>query len=82
MDPEFQKQLKRARRLSEAELYRQMATTADWAPLHVAADVELTRRESRRAFWRHDVWTWLAVFIALTSLSLSVLSLFRTLHSE
>jgi hypothetical protein len=74
MDQQLIAPMARARKLSTIELRQDMASQQKWSPMHLAAENELARRESRKAFWRKDLWTWVAVAISLISLALSGLT--------
>ena len=78
MDPALQTQIDRARTLPDAELHQQMGAYIPSSNQHVAAKVELGRRESHRAFWRKDIWTWIAVAVSIASLTVAVVAFIRT----
>lgn len=65
---DYETAIKKARSLPDFELHRQVNTIIPMAEEHIAAKLELERRERGRRFWRQDLVAWLALGLAITSL--------------
>ncbi len=65
---DYEAAIKKARSLDDFELHRHVDTLIKGNVEHIAAKLELERRERHRRFWRQDLVAWLALFLAVLSL--------------
>jgi hypothetical protein len=65
---DYETAIKKARSLSDFELHQQVNTKVPMAEEHIAAKLELERRERCHRFWRQDLVAWLALILAIISL--------------
>lgn len=56
----------------DKELRVRVASKSPASMAHIFAKMELERRERRKSFWRKDIVPWIAIFISLVSLSLTI----------
>ena len=69
---DLQEAQKRARGLSRAELHYELNDHVKISPEHIAARVELDRRERRAAFWGKYFVAWLALGLSVIALVVSL----------
>ena len=65
--------LKVARKMTDFELHQMVNTKMPQSELHIAAKVELERRERRHRFLNQYLVAWLALGLAVLSLVVSFL---------
>ena len=70
---DYKTAVKKARSLPDFELQRQVSTLIPMAEEHIAAKLELARRERRSGFWRQHLVAWLALGLATISLAITIL---------
>jgi len=70
---DFNAVIRQARSLPDAELLRRVHSLTPQAEEHIAAKLELERRERKRRFWRQDLVAWLALVLAVISLIVSAM---------
>lgn len=63
--------LEKARRLSDFELHMSVNSKIQMSEEHIAAALELERRERNCRFWHQDLVAWLALVLAIFSLVVS-----------
>ena len=68
---DFQSAIRKARSLPEFELHLLVNTKIPMAEEHIAAKLELDRRDRNRRFWRQDLVAWLALVLSVVSLIVS-----------
>lgn len=68
---DFQSAIRKARSLPEYELHLLVNSKIPGAEEHIAAKLELDRRERKRRFWRQDLVAWLALVLSVLSLFVS-----------
>jgi len=62
---------------TDLELLELIKTKTPTSDLHIEATHELERRKDLRTFWRKDIVAWIALFVALGSLVVSIIALNR-----
>ena len=60
------------REATDEELHRRLGAYVPDSDRFTAAKVELERRERMRGFWRRDIVAWLALFLSVVSLVVSI----------
>ena len=66
--------LKKAGGLSDFELHMAVNSKIQMFEEHIAAKLELERRERKHRFWRQDLVAWLALGLVIISLVVSALT--------
>lgn len=64
----YEAEVKKAKSLTDFDLHRAVNTKAPMAEEHIAAKLELEKREQCRRFWRQDLVAWLALGLSIISL--------------
>jgi len=75
---DFQSAIRKARSLPEFELHLLVNTKIPMAEEHIAAKLELDRRDRNRRFWRQDLVAWLALVLSVVSLIISAVNKIAT----
>lgn len=75
---DFQSAIRKARSLPEHELHLLANSKVPMAEEHIAAKLELDRRDRNRRFWRQDLVAWLALVLSVVSLIVSGLNKLAT----
>jgi hypothetical protein len=75
---DFQSAIRKARSLSDYELHQLVNSKVPWTEEHIAAKLELDRRDRNRRFWRQDLVAWLALVLSVVSLIVSGLNKLAT----
>lgn len=75
---DFQSAIRKARSLPEYELHLLVNSKVPMAEEHIAAKLELDRRDRNRRFWRQDLVAWLALALSIVSLIVSGLNKLAT----
>jgi hypothetical protein len=75
---DFQSAIRKARSLPEFELHLLVNTKTPMAEEHIAAKLELDRRDRSRRFWRQDLVAWLALVLSVVSLIVSAVNKIAT----
>ena len=70
---EYEAAKKKARSLDDFELLQQVHSKIPQAEEHIAAKLELERRDRLRRFWRQDLVAWLALALSIIALVVSAL---------
>lgn len=71
---DYEAEVKKAKSLTDFDLHRAVNTKVPMAEEHIAAKLELEKRERRRRFWRQDLVAWLALVLSVISLVVSALT--------
>jgi hypothetical protein len=66
--------LQKARWLSDFELHMAVNSKIQMSEEHIAAKLELERRDRKHRFWCQDLVAWLALGLAIISLVVSALT--------
>lgn len=75
---DFQVAIRKVRSLPEFELHQLVNTKVPTSEEHIAAKLELERRDRNRRFWRQDLVAWLALVLSVVSLVVSGLTKIST----
>lgn len=68
---DFHSAVRKARSLPDFELHLLVNSKVPMAEEHIAAKLELDRRDRNRRFWRQDLVAWLALVLSVISLIVS-----------
>ena len=71
---DYETAIRKAHSLTDFELHKQVNTKIPMAEEHIAAKLELERRERSRRFWRQDLVAWLALCLAIISLVVTAIN--------
>jgi hypothetical protein len=71
---DYKTAIKKAHSLPDFDLHLHVDTLVKGNVEHIAAKLELERRERRYRFWHQDLVAWLALILAIISLFVTALN--------